>query len=142
MHQCTLALTNKLLTLLLPVSLVLGGCVVYPKTTDNLNSKCELTTKALSLETTKVDKKSLSGVNSPQAMVAVLAGSAVVGTASAIVSGSVYIAGNTVHWIEKSGRCEDGMIKKAVSRFGDSMRATGGWLVHSASQIINWLPGN
>ena len=31
-------------------------------------------------------------------------------TTSYIVSGSIAVVGNTVHWIEKKGRCEDSYI--------------------------------
>ena len=35
-----------------------------------------------------------------------------VASTSYIVSGSIVVVGNTVHWIEKQGRCEDRFMRE------------------------------
>lgn len=50
----------------------------------------------------------------PELCLVVLIG---VPAASLVVSGSVVLAGNTLHWMEYHGRCEQGLVNKALSQF-------------------------
>ncbi|MCL1125579.1 hypothetical protein [Shewanella surugensis] len=36
---------------------------------------------------------------------------------SLIVSGSVYVVGNSLHWLEYQGRCDDGAIQQGLALF-------------------------
>lgn len=36
---------------------------------------------------------------------------------SFIVSGSIVLVGNTVHWLEQQGRCDDGVIQTGLNKF-------------------------
>ncbi|WP_298775549.1 hypothetical protein [uncultured Shewanella sp.] len=36
---------------------------------------------------------------------------------SFIVSGSVYLIGNTLHWLEYQGRCDDGFVQRGLALF-------------------------
>jgi len=38
-------------------------------------------------------------------------------SSSIVVSSSIVLVGNTVHWLERQGRCEDGYLKRKVDEF-------------------------
>lgn len=62
-------------------------------------------------------------------------------TISTIVSGSIMIVGNTVHWIEKEGTCDEGIIKESVANLSESIKETGGWVVDKTDKMIEWIKG-
>ena len=46
---------------------------------------------------------------------------------SAVISSSIYFVGNTVHYLEKSVRCDDeSILKGKVTKFSEKMKAVGG----------------
>ena len=51
----------------------------------------------------------------------VLAGVAAISAGSAIVSGSIVLTGNTIHWLEYQGTCSDGYLNKVKQAFLDSL---------------------
>ena len=97
-----------------------GSCFV-PETRPNQNYDCQLVTKEWSLEIKGLDSRDtvliegLSGATrSCQDAECVLANMALVtGVAITVsarslnVSGSVVVVGNTVHWLEHHGSCDD-----------------------------------
>ena len=44
-----------------------------------------------------------------------------VSAGSVIVSGSIVLTNNTVHWLEYQGSCDDGYLKIALHKFFDSL---------------------
>lgn len=34
-----------------------------------------------------------------------------------VLSGSIVVVGNTVHWLERQGKCEDGYLKQKTDEF-------------------------
>ena len=87
------------------LSFFISGCVFYPRAVEYYDAQCEIRYRTLVLETETM-KESCSGPssNDPQGhgclalVVAMSAG-------SAIVSGSIVVAGNTIYWLEKEGKC-------------------------------------
>lgn len=132
---------NKAVLFLLLIVFVVNACVVYPKTVNNQNPDCDLVTKEITLDMAAANINGLSGTHTPESALVVLAGATVVVTVSAIVSGSIYIAGNTIHWIEKMGTCEEGLVQNAKDSLANSLTATGGWLVNTTNEIIAWMSG-
>jgi hypothetical protein len=61
---------------------------------------------------------------------------------SLVVSGSIVAVGNTVHWIEKQGRCDDSHTRRAVATLVSSSKAAGGHVLTTAGDAINWLRSN
>ncbi len=59
--------------------------------------------------------------------------------ASLIVSGSVSVIGNVVHWVEKQGRCEDSTVRTFTSSINDGIVAAGGIVVDTSAALMNWL---
>jgi len=56
-------------------------------------------------------------INNRDCVVGALAGVIVVTAGSAIISGSIVITGNTLHWLEYQGTCSDGYLSKAKQLF-------------------------
>lgn len=57
-----------------------------------------------------------SGCNS-ECAAAILAAVVVVSAGSAIISGSIVLTGNTVHWLEYQGTCSDGYLNSTKRLF-------------------------
>jgi len=51
---------------------------------------------------------------------------------SIVVSGSIVLVGNTVHWLERQGTCEDGYLKQKVGEFKCLMTKQFGQPQHSS----------
>lgn len=101
-------MTPAYIVLIAVVSIValVSGCVFYPREVDYYDAECDITTRRLVLDTVVIEG-SCAGTNSydPNNDKACLALIVAVGAASAIVSGSIVVVGNTVSWLEKTGRC-------------------------------------
>ena len=83
-------------------SLLLAACVVVPQTREVYDTQCRTMRKQMTLETAVVGGfQSCSG----DGCVALLAAMGAVTAASAVVSGSIALAGNVVYWFERQGRC-------------------------------------
>ncbi len=91
----------------------LPACAFYPTTTNNNqgSSDCDLYFKQLTLDVASSKIQCHGGGNSAAACI-VVAG--VVAGGTAVVSGSIVLVGNTLHWLEKQGKCEDGFLHSKV----------------------------
>jgi len=89
--------------MIIAFSIFVSGCVVYLKKIEYY-SECEVKAKKLVLETEAM--KGLCSANSrdPEGK-GCLGGLIALGAASAIISGSIVVIGNTVYWLEKEGKC-------------------------------------
>ena len=81
-----------------------SGCFYVPKIEENKNENCDLITKKMSIETRGEFPQ---GCNDECLLIALG-----VTSTSFIVSGTITVVGNTVHWIEKQGRCEDSFLQE------------------------------
>ena len=93
--------------LVLILTLNLAACLFVPETKTIKNNDCQLVTKKWSLEFKKAD---ISGRVDGEILVAI--GAVAVG--SLVVSGSVVVVGNTIHWLEQQGFCDDSITQKTV----------------------------
>jgi hypothetical protein len=79
--------------------LVLNGCAFYPKQVEYYDSECNIKYRKLKL------KQSSSGMGvgkcNNETCISALASIPI----QALVAGSIVIAGNTVYWLEREGRC-------------------------------------
>jgi hypothetical protein len=74
-------------------------------------SDCDLYFKKLTLDMTD-SQIQCHGSSKSAAACIVLAG--VIAGGTAVVSGSIVLMGNTLHWLEKQGKCEDGFLSDKV----------------------------
>ena len=81
---------------------LLQGCVYLPETRTWFDEQCQVYSKHMTL---KAHQMGAIGNCMQRDCVGVLAIFGVVGAASAVVSGSIVVVGNTVYWLEKQGKC-------------------------------------
>ena len=82
--------------------LLLQGCVYLPRTTVVYDADCQITSKHMDLQSVQI---AAIGGCSGDGCVALLVGAGATAAASAVISGSIVVAGNVVYWFEKQGRC-------------------------------------
>lgn len=80
----------------------LSACVFVPRTTEVYDAGCRIQSKQMTLEPVQIAHLGQC-VGSGCGALLVVAGATA--AASAVVSGSIVIAGNVVYWLEKQGRC-------------------------------------
>ncbi len=137
--------TIKKTTIFITLVFYLSSCAFYPKFSDKQNTQCNLVTKKLTLEVFPPNKKkplNFTGFDISDdfgILFYILAGVVVIATVSAIVSGSIVLTGNTIHWIEKEGKCDDGAIKKAIENLSKSLDSMKSLFVNLPKDIIDWV---
>ncbi|OIR15771.1 hypothetical protein GALL_32720 [mine drainage metagenome] len=109
----------------------LSACIYVPVVDESKDSAaaCETITKHMSMqnlfERGARDTQGRSndipiniggGCNS-ECAAAILAAVVVVSAGSAIISGSIVLTGNTVHWLEYQGTCSDGYLNSTKRLF-------------------------
>ena len=115
----------------------LSGCIMVPKTHEFQEPRCKLITKELTVTLKDLD---FSNANmNPVGLFGLPFALAALFTASVVVSGSIVVAGNSIHWIEQEGTCDDGKIRNAVADLSDSLVSMGGQVMTSSKQLIDWL---
>jgi hypothetical protein len=84
-------------------ALLLAGCVVVPRTVERYDAECR--TVARSMQQQVVQIAAIQGCSN-EGCAALLVAAGATAAASAVVSGSIMVAGNVVYWLEKQGRCQ------------------------------------
>jgi len=80
------------------------GCIVYPKKVRVYDPDCRVTSHKLTLEAEYLwGDCHGSTAEETEACLLIIAGTA---AASAAISGSIMVVGNTLYWLEKQGRCD------------------------------------
>ena len=118
--------------LVLILTLNLAACLFVPETKPIKNNDCQLVTKKWSLEFKKAD---ISGRVEGEILVAI--GAVAVG--SLVVSGSVVVVGNSIHWLEQQGFCDDSITQKTVDGFVSGLKSAGGYVVSTSEELLDWL---
>ena len=99
---------------------MLGACIYVPVVDESESAKCNTVTKSLSLD--KIDSEGAIAMRCRNEECAVvLAGVATISAGSAIISGSIVLTGNTLHWLEYQGTCSDGYLNKVKQSFLDAI---------------------
>jgi len=145
---------NRILVFcILLLAFALEGCFV-PKVApkDIQEQRCELKTKKLTLDVDfngddlenvgKATFEIMSRCDRAEcalAPVIVPVAIAAVPVASIIVSGSIVIVGNTVHWLEQQGRCDESVTRRSANFLIDSTRDIGGVVVTSGEEVTQWF---
>lgn len=86
----------------LAAALLLAGCIVVPRTAEVYDPECRTLVRQVVLDTAVIGT---IGHCHNEGCAVMLASMGVVAAASAVVSGSVAIIGNIVHWVERGGQC-------------------------------------
>jgi hypothetical protein len=86
----------------LVIVVLLQACVVVPRTTTVYDEECRVHARQMVLA---IEQVGFFGGCANQGCVALLVGAGVVTAATAVVSGSIAVAGNIVYWFERQGQC-------------------------------------
>ena len=86
------------------LSLLASGCVFYPQTAEYYDPVCEVRTRHIQLKNEVMHGTCDRASTQPEAF-GCLAFALGMTAGSAVVSGSIVAAGNTVYWLEKRGKC-------------------------------------
>jgi hypothetical protein len=101
----------------------LCSCVVLPKKTSSLDSLCNIRTPRWTLDVRQADPDDCAD-SEADAMQCLMSYGVVLPALSTLVSGSIVILGNSVHWMEYQGSCEDAELQKALVKFKQSLKGT------------------
>jgi len=104
------------------LAFTLSACVFVPviDESDAGSATCKTFTKSMSLDAVQM-QGNVSGRCQNEGCVAILASAVVVSAGSAIISGSIVLTGNTIHWLEYQGTCSDGYLNRTKQLFLDSL---------------------
>ena len=81
------------------VTLAGAGCVSTARQVEYYDEGCEVHSKKMVFETQPLG--SLSCTQSRECLATTL----VIGAGSTIIAGSIVVVGNTVYWLERTGKC-------------------------------------
>lgn len=112
---------NVRLTLsLMAMCCLLNACVYYPTTHHNQPKNCDVITQKLTLEEKSIaDGRVIPGSCSGDACAALAIVVAAVPAGTFLVSGSIVVVGNVVHWLEVEGTCDYGFVQRQKRAFLD-----------------------
>jgi len=101
------------------LAFALSACVVVPVVDqyDDTPSTCKTYTRSMSLKVIEMRQNHDARCNGEACLAAAL----VVFAGSAIISGSIVLTGNTVHWLEYQGTCSDGYLNVVKQSFLESV---------------------
>jgi hypothetical protein len=106
---------------IISLAFALSACVVpVVDKVDASASACQTTTQSMSLQMANQNIFARGNCPDRECLAAALA----VFAGSAIISGSIVITNNTIHWLEYQGTCSDSYLNVAKQRFLDSLSNT------------------
>jgi hypothetical protein len=107
----------RFLKSILPVlpAFVLPACMVVPAIDTDTPVSCDTHTRSMTLKTIEFDHGQVR-CNDEACLAVILAVSA----GSVVVSGSIVLTNNTIHWLEYQGTCSNGYLNAAKRRFLES----------------------
>ena len=133
------------------ISFAIGSCLVLPKTENGSNEKCKLVTKSWTLEVHELGKQNNCDVRCGDFVKGVVECSksedcikmiAVVSVGWTVVAASVVGVGNTVHWIEKQGRCEESTVRNSINRLYSTTVDVGGFVLDTGNDFVDLFKQN
>ena len=86
----------------------LTACVYVPRTTAVYDEGCQVMSRQMHLEPVQVG--AIRGCSN-EGCALILAAFGATAAASAVISGSIVVAGNVVYWFEKQGSCRRGSTR-------------------------------
>lgn len=87
------------------LALLLSGCVYTPQLVTRYDEDCDIEFRQLALTIQQMQAINPGTSCSGKECLALLTAQILLVPASAIVSGSIVLVGNTVFWMQKEGRC-------------------------------------
>ena len=136
-----------ILVLVIPIQ----SCIFLPKTVAPEDQDCLLATKSMTLHVhtsealidEAVDEMVAaitSDCHEPECLL-VVAPIVAISVGSLVVSGSIVVTGNTIHWLEKQGRCQDSLTQQALEGLTQAGKSMGGTVIRTGNELIEWFRG-
>lgn len=134
-----------ILLLVMPIQ----SCIFLPKTVPQQDQDCLLATKSMTLHVhtsealidEAVDEMVgaiASDCHEPECLL-VVAPIVAISVGSLVVSGSIVVTGNTIHWIEKQGRCQDSLTQQTLDGLTQAAKNMGGTVIRTSGELIDWF---
>lgn len=100
-------------TLIAVLALNLAACAFVPKVehSQTYAKNCEMYTKELTLDAISLGGLDCGGNTSCVAVAGLIP------VTTFLVSGSIVLVGNTVHWLEYQGSCDEGLVQSGINKF-------------------------
>jgi len=116
--------TVSLWTCLYLSGCISSGCAFFPEqiTDDPKPSRCLLSTPEWKLTFQEIDNVTACQGSGKDAAYCLLTVGLVIPAGSFVVAGSIVIVGNTMHWLEYQGKCEDSFLRQQLALFKNSIR--------------------
>ncbi len=140
----------RAISLLALLSFLIVGCFA-PGIIAEKNQSCQLVTKKLELVLYEEGSQALTSgtflgmlesseaCQTPECLLIIPLSVLAISVTSIIVSGSIVVVGNTIHWIEKEGKCKSSTTRTIVNNLINSIKAIGGKTIQSTSELITWF---
>jgi hypothetical protein len=87
----------------LAVFTVLQGCIYLPRTTQVFDPECQIVANHMVLQ--QVQVAAIQGCTN-EGCVALIVGAGIATGASAVISGTIVVAGNVAYWFERRAKCQ------------------------------------
>jgi len=115
------------------ITLYICSCTVVPRVdfADPDNDRCKLTTRKRTLEVSGGEYAGCLVVS--QDSVDACWVPLLYTSATALVSGSIVLVGNTVHWLEKQGKCDDGLLHDFIQSHNEPLLEQNGQVMDGQS---------
>ncbi len=134
-------------TIIMITLFFLSSCVVLPKKVQDDYNDCQLTTRQLTLEVVGDPSETIdvldqlnTACDNPACML-IVAPYITIGAGVTVVSGSIMVVNNTIHWIEKESVCDDGIIKNSTEAISQLAEDTGATIINKADDLYRWFKG-
>ncbi len=132
----------KLISLFTLLAFLISGCFAPAIVADR--AACQLVTKKLELVHFEKGSEILMQIASSdchhaECLLFLLIGLPVISATSFIVSGSIVVIGNTLHWIEEQGKCNDSSTQTIINKMINAMKALGGKTIQSTTELMTWF---
>lgn len=104
--------------------LLMTACAFVPtvKSPDTTQSACSFYTPEWTLSVKYIDERNFCrGTHGDDARLCLMTVGVIVPAGSLLVSGSIVLIGNTLHWLEYQGTCEDSEVRKKLRSFRDEV---------------------
>ena len=88
-------------------TLFISACIALPATREVTNSNCDLVTREMYVDSHTLNNFNLNVAGNGEGIVVLAATGLVIYSVSWVISGSIVLTGNTIHWLETKGRCNE-----------------------------------
>jgi hypothetical protein len=141
----------RTISLLALLSFLIVGCF-SPAILVEKNQSCQLVTKKLELVLYKEGSQALTSgaflemliassevCQTPECLLIIPLSVLAISVTSIIVSGSIVVVGNTIHWIEKEGKCQSSTTRTIMNNLINPIKTIGGKTIQSTGELITWF---